>query len=445
MTPIPSLPAWQMQMDGDPSAPGLRGLVMASLATIALGFGGFLAWAATAPLDSAVPANGTIVVDGKRKTVSLLESGILKELAVREGEKVTAGQVLFRLDETQAKVQVGQLTAQYWAAVSKAARLRAEQDGRRELAVPPDLAAAAAAPAIAGLVDNEQRLFADRWRTYDTTIEVQKKRILQLNEQIAAARAQITANSVRLRNVGKQLDGARQLLPKGFVTRDKVMDLEGLHAQLQGNIGELTSRDGEARENIAQAEAEISRIEHSWRADVARDLQDAQTQIADIGERLKGARDLLAHKDVTAPEAGTVTDIKFYTPGSSIGAGQPVLDIVPADSRLLVEVPINPNDIEHVHPGQKVNVRLIAYKQHKVPVLTGRVLYVSADRQLDAKNEPFFLARVALDKDALKGLTGVTLYAGMPAEALIVGGERTALDYVLSPITDSMRRALREE
>lgn len=439
-------PAWHASLDTDPHAPSLRRLVLASVATIVVGFGGFIGWAATASVDSAVPANGTIVVDGKRKSVSLLESGTLKELAVQEGQRVEAGQVLFRLDEVQAKVQVGQLTAQYWAAQSKAARLRAEQADQRQIDLPADLVEAAQAdPGIAALVDNERRLFANRWQTYDNTVGVQRKRIAQLNEQIAAARAQISAAQIRLRNVDTQLAGARELLPKGYVPRDKVMDLEGRQAELKGNMGEYTSRMGEARENIAQAELEITRIEGSWRADVAKDRQDVQAQISDVSERLKGATDLLNHKDVTAPEAGTVTDIKYFTPGSSIIAGQPVLDLVPVDSRMLVEVPITPNDIEHVHPGLRVNVRLTSYKQHKVPVLTGTIVYVSADRQIDQKGEPFFLARAELDPDVLARLQGVKLYPGMPAEALIIGGERVALDYLISPITDSLNRALREE
>jgi HlyD family secretion protein len=443
--PLP-MPAWQASLDIETTAPSLRRLVRTSIVVVALGFGGFLTWASLAPLDSAVPATGTIVVDGKRKSISLLDSGILKELLVHEGEKVAAGQVLFRLDEVQAKVQVGQLTAQYWGAVSKTARLRAEQADSRALTFPADLENAARADvAVAALIDNERRLFTNRWLTYDNTVGVQRKRILQLNEQIAAARAQIASSRIRLRNVDKQLAGARELLPKGYVTRDKVMLLEGQQAELTGNMGEYASHEGEARENIAQAQLEISRIEGSWRADVARDLQDAQAQITDVSERLKGADDLLQHKDMTAPEAGTVTDIKFFTPGSSIVAGQPVLDIVPADSHMLVEVPVTPNDIEHVHPGQRVNVRLTSYKQHKVPVLTGTLVYVSADRQTDPRGEPFFLARAELDPGALAGLTGVVLYPGMPAETLIIGGERVALDYFLSPITDSMRRAFREE
>jgi HlyD family secretion protein len=443
---ISNLPAWQTTLDAELPAPSLRRLVRASVATVALGFGGFFLWAATAPLDSAVSANGTMVVQGKRKTVSLLESGIIKEMLVTEGSRVAAGQPLLRLDETQARVQVAALTVQRWAAISRAARLRAEQQDLRELALPPDLLEMAATDAgVAAVVAGERRLFSDRWQTFDNTMAVQRKKVAQFTEQIAALQSQSAAARIRLRNVSQQLDGVRQLIPKGYAPRDKALDLEGRQAELKGSMGEYLAREAEARENIAQAELEFTRLQSSWHADVARELQEAQAQVSDLTERLRGAADLLAHKEVTAPEAGTVTDIKAFTPGSSIVAGQPVLDLVPLDNRLLVEVPINPTDVENVHLGQKVNIRLTAYKQHKVAVLTGRLVYVSADRQTDQKGEPYFLARAEIDPDAMASLKGVALYPGMPAEALIIGGERTALDYLLSPITDSMHRALREE
>jgi HlyD family secretion protein len=140
-----------------------------------------------------------------------------------------------------------------------------------------------------------------------------------------------------------------------------------------------------------------------------------------------------------------VTDLKFFTSGSSITPNQPILDIVPAEDRMVVEVAVRPDDVEQVHVGQKANIRLTSYKQHKVPVLSGQLVYVAADRQQDQKGEPFFTARAEIDQRELARLADVKLYPGMPAEVLIIGGERRAIDYFISPITDSFRRALREE
>jgi HlyD family secretion protein len=441
-----TLPAWQAAIEAESPPPSLRRIVILSAATIAIGFGGFFGWACTASLDSAVPALGAFVVQSKRKTVSILDGGILKTLLVKEGDRVAAGQVLLRLDDTQAQSVVGQLKAQYWTAVAKAARLKAEQADQRTLEMPEELRAAAASdPAIAALTANERQLFDDRWQTYDGTLAVQRKKISQLENQIRGLRAQSAAAATRIRYLDEELQGILQLLKKGYAPKTKALELQRLEAEQKGNLGEFASKESEAQQAIAQAQLEMISTTNTRHSDASKDLQDAQAQIADVSERLRGAMDTLQHKDVLAPEAGAITNIKFFTPGSSIAAGQPILDIVPQDDRMLVEANVRPEDIEHVHVGQRVNVRLTSYKQHKVPVLTGRVTYVSADRQEDQKGDPFFLARAELDPGVLAGLSGVKVSPGMPAEILIVTGERLAIDYFISPITDSLNRSLTEQ
>ena len=168
--------------------------------------------------------------------------------------------------------------------------------------------------------------------------------------------------------------------------------------------------------------------------------------MADAADRLRAAHDLLARREVVAPEAGIVTDLRFFTAGSSIAAGQPVLDLVPLDSQLLVEARIAPTDIEQVQPGQRVNVRLSAYRQREVPMLTGHLSYVSADRQTDPQGASFFLVRAIIDTTAAGEGGGAIppLAAGMPAEVFVLGERRTVMDYLLRPLRDSMRRALRD-
>jgi HlyD family secretion protein len=178
--------------------------------------------------------------------------------------------------------------------------------------------------------------------------------------------------------------------------------------------------------------------------EISRTLQDAQALGADLSERLRGARDLLAKRNVVAPEAGTVANIRAFTPGSAIGAGQPILDLVPDNERMVIEAKVRPDDIAQVAAGQHVNVRLTAFKARQVPVLGGTLVYVSADRQEDAQGNAFFMVRAELDPASLAHLPDVRLEPGMPAEVLIIGGERLAIDYLISPITDSLHRAMRE-
>jgi HlyD family secretion protein len=441
-----AVPAWQIALEAETPEPSLRRIMLTSFAVIGLGFGGFLAWACLAKIDSAVPANGTIVVEGKRKTVSLADGGLLKTLYVKEGERVEAGQPLFRLDEVQAQAQLGSLKVQSWTAIARIARLRAEQRDAHDIEFPADLLAATATDsAVADLVVNEGKVFQDRWAAYEATLAVQRNKVRQAEEQITALQSQLEATRQRLGFTEQELAGTSELFAKGFATKTKIYEQKRNQAEMRGNIGELVARKSAAQEAIGQAQLELASTTKQRQQDVSKDLQEAQSSAADTVQKLRGAEDTLAHRLVTAPEAGTVTDIKFFTPGSAIGPGQPILDIVPQNDRMLVEVTVRPEDIEHVHPEQKVNIRLTAYKQHKTPVLTGHILYVSADRQQDAKGEPLFLARAEIDAAALSGIRGVTLYPGMPAEVLIIGGERTAIDYFLSPITDGIRRSMHEE
>lgn len=440
------MPVWQDTIEADDPGPSLRRIVITSLVIIGVGFGGFFTWAFIAPLDRAVPADGTVVVNSKRKTISVLDSGILSELFVKEGMRVEEGQPLLRLDSNQAESQLGSLKVQYWTAVAKLARLRTEQKGETAIPFPAELTAAAAKDAsVAEVVSNEQVVIRDRWATYLGTQAVQDKKIGQSRDQITAFQAQAQATKQRLIYTEQELSGVNQLYASGFATKTKLLELKRSQAELIGNIGELNAKIAEAEQTIAQTELEKLSNENQRKQDISKDLQETQTTVADLAEKIRGSQDLVSKKLITAPEAGTVTDIKYFTPGSSINAGQPILDIVPQDDRMIIEANVRPEDIENVHLGQRVNIRLTAYKHNQVPVLTGALTYVSADRQVDARGTPFFLARAEIDASALARLKNVNLYPGMPAEVLIIGGERKAIDYFLSPITRSLDRAFREE
>jgi HlyD family secretion protein len=428
-----------------PGEPSLRRIAVLSLLTIVVGIGGLLTWAAVARLDSAVPAPGVIVSAGKRKTITLQDAGILKELAVKEGDHVAANQTLFRLDDAQARAALDQASGAYWGAVADAARLQAEALDQRTLEFQPDLLAAAHDPAIAAQIEAERHLFEARNASFDGADRIARKKIAEEEATVASLQSQIHEMALRIGLYESELRGTQELVAKGFATKFHALELQRNVAELRGAQGDLSGRLAEMKQEIGQTELEIINAAQARRSDIGKDRTAAQGLIADAGARMRAARDTLTKLDIRAPEPGIVTDIKFFTPGSSIAAAQPVMDLVPLDAGLLVEANVSPTDIENVHVGQKVNIRLTAYKAHQVPVVTGHLVYVGADRQMDAMNQPFFLVRAQLDPDALKDLHGVDLYAGMPADALILGGERSALDYLISPIRDSIRHGMNEK
>jgi HlyD family secretion protein len=439
---------WEHQVEEAVPGPSLRRIALLSALTLGLGFGGLLGWAALARLDSAVPAAGTVVAAGKRKTVSLLESGILKELLVHEGDVVAAGQPLLRMEDVQARSAYDGADVVYWQSMARIARLDAEAKDRRVLNFPPDLLTAAetgGASGIAAAVEAERRQFAVRWDALDSQGRVDGRRIAQYKAQIAALDAQIAATRTHIELTTEELRGQEWLLARGFAPRNHVLEMRRDIADMRGQLGEQQAKLTETGQAIAQVEQETASTIETRRADISRERSETEATLADAQQRRRAAANTLAKQVVTAPEAGTVTDIKYFTPGSSIVAGQPVLDLVPLDDRLLIEGSVAPTDIEHVHVGQRVNVRLTAYKVHLVPTLSGHLVYVGADRQVDDRGEPFFLVRAELDPDALAGIKGVRLAAGMPADVLVIGGARTVLDFLLSPIRDSLRHGMKEE
>lgn len=437
---------WLPEAEASLPQGSLRRIALLSLLTILLGFGGLITWAALARIESAVPASGTLIASGKRKTISLVDSGILKALMVQEGDKVAAGQVLLQLDDVQPRAAMAQASVQYWSAVARAARLAAEAADERTLPVSAALRNAAKAdPAVAAAVAAEAYQFQSRWGALDANTRVEERKIAQQEAQIAALRAGIASASIRMGLVKEELRGVDFLMARGLSTKPRQLELQRNEAELRGAIGQFAGQYHEAEEVIAQVRSGIVNTMEARRADISRERSETQAAQADAEQRLTAARDLLQKREILAPEAGTVTDFKYFTPGSSIVAGQPVMDLVPDTQRLLVEGTVAPYEVEHLAVGQHVNVRLTAYKAHRVPVITGRLTYVGADRQMDANNAPVFVVRAEIDASALRNKPGVVLLPGMPADILIVNGARSVLDFLLSPITDGISHAMKEE
>jgi HlyD family secretion protein len=431
------------ELDAEPS---LRPTITAGIIIIVAFFVGFLGWSLFAQLDSATMSQGTVVVDSHRKTVQHLEGGILRELLVREGEAVKSGQPVALLDTTQADSQLGQIVSQLVAAQARIARLRAEQEGSLVLEFPEGLKKQSSDPVVAETLSTQLKLFQARWRAYESSEAVVQKRIDQLQEDIISNQAQLTAATQRLALLEEERVSVAQLLEKGFERRPRLLELDRNIADIKGRQGELRGAIARSKQAIGGSQLEIVNLGDTRLADIAKELQEARAQEADLNDRILAARDVRQRRGAVSPQDGVVTEIRMVTPGGVIGAGQPLMDIVPVDDEMIVETKVEPKDINSVRTGLPARVRLTSYTRALGPTVEGTITYVAADMGTDQRTgNPFFTARVRMSRESLAEWPEVQLYPGMPAEVMIVTGERRAIDYFVAPLFDRMRRAFHEK
>ncbi len=425
-------------------APTIRGNVVAGLVAIAIGFGGFLAWGYSVHLDSAAVATGSVIVDTKSKTVNHLEGGILKQLLVKEGDFVRAGQPLLQMDDTKANADLRQMQARRIGYIAKLARLRAEQTGARSIDFPAELIGARDSYRQQ-IVTNETLLFDRRRDTLERTIGAQRQAIESLNADATAAQAQLDANAQQQQLVSKQIASYQTLFDKGLATRAQLSELQQRLSVLVSQAGAFTGNRARATESKAQAEVEISKTETAWQSDVADAMQQTQIDLSAIEDGIAAAADILKRVVVTSPEDGYVTNLQVRTPGGVISAGQAILDIVPGGGVKSVEARLDPRDIDAVRVGAKVQIRLTAYGSKQLAPIDGVLSYVAADQMVDERTSVAYYVVRATITDVPGTKPNVVLNAGEPADLLIINKPRLAIDYILSPLTDSLRRAFHEE
>ena len=429
--------------DPDAGLPSYRApllVAVAAIASLMMSFGG---WAMYARLDSAVVSKGILLAESQRKTVEHLEGGILKRLLVSRGDHVAAGQIVAQLDATQTEEQLAQIEANRLGLAYEIWRLEAEAAAS---VLVPALAPPAPADQRNGLIAAQQALFAARGRALDGQITSLRRQIDQLNAQRKANLAQATAASRQLESWTEERSLNARLVETGVTPRQKLFEMDRTIALLEGerdeNLGLAAAAEGE----IARAEADIETLRQQRLAEVGEQLSLARRELGALAAQARGAEDVLERRNLRAPQAGTIVDIRIVTPGAVVPSGAPLMDIVPDADRLIASIRIPLEAIDTVHVGRKARVKLTAYHRAKGPVVDGEVIYVSADLIEDERDgSSFFEARVALDPQGVAQFPEVSLTAGMPVEVAIQTGERRAGDYFLEPLTRSFGRALREE
>jgi HlyD family secretion protein len=424
-----------------------RELVLAGSALIGVFVIGFGAWSVMAPLESAAVAVGSVVSESSRKTVQHLEGGIISAILVHDGDQVTAGQTLIRLDDTKARTTLLALRGQLWDAKAREARLVAERDGAATIDFPADLLAQQSEPAVAAALAGQQKIFDARRSLVESKTAAIGERINQVHEEINGHQAEVVALEKRVALLQEEVGGVKQLVASGLERKSRLLQLERDLADADGKRGDTLAQIARAKQTIAEAEIDILSLQNDRQKDVADELRETQKKGHELAEQVQAAADVLARDDVKAPENGIITDLRVHTPGGVISPGEALLDLVPEADRLVVEVQVRPEDIDRVREGLPAQVRLLPYKQRRTPLLNARVIYVSADRLVDKRTErSYYTAKLRIDEKELAALGGeVKMVPGMPSEAMIQTGETTVAAYALSPILDSFHRAFREK
>jgi HlyD family type I secretion membrane fusion protein len=423
-----------------------KGPIFAGLGVMLVFFAGFGGWAGYAPLNGAVVAPAVVKVEGSRKTIQHLDGGIVKELRVKEGSRVEAGDAVIALDDTQARATRDIIAQQYDLLRAQEARLLAERDGDPAIEFPADLETRRGEHGIAKLLGTETRQFEIRRTGLEGQIAVLKQRIREGEEQILGLEAQQGAVRKQIEIITAQLKDEQFLLEKGLTQRPRVLELERTAAALRGQDGDVTASVARVRQAIGETQFQIIQAGNDRATEVAKDVRESQGKVVDLIPRLQAAQDVLDRTLVRTPYSGIVVDLGVFSIGAVIQRGDKVMDIVPAKNELTVEANVNVDDIHDVHPGMRAEVHFTAYKQRVVPVIHGTVVDVSADRLTDKRTgQPYFTAVVQVDRQELAKSNEIELYPGIAATVMIETKARTALDYLLGPVMASLDQSFRQK
>lgn len=413
---------------------------------ILIGFGGFLLWAFFAPLSEGIVASGSIVVDGKRKTIQHLEGGIVRTIRVREGDAVAAGDILVELDQTQGQAKFDLLQTRYYTHLSKQDRLRAEREGQAEITYSEDLLRHQEEVKVRELMSVQNNLFQARKAQLDGQISILENRIEQLGRQAQGLKAELEARQDEITYIDDELNRVEALHARGLIGLPKLLAQKKSRSQAIGAIGKTEAGIAGIEVDTGKARLEILQLEKERQQENAQSTLETQEQLFEVQEQLASIGDILERTLIRAPQSGHVLGLTVWTVGGVVPPGQSLMEIVPDDQRLIVEARVRPTDIDNVHAGMPARARFVALKSRTTPILNGTVTDVSADVMMDeTSRESFYVARIEISADEIARIEDDTVVPGMPVEVLVEAGHRTVIEYLTDPIMDVVRRSLKEE
>jgi membrane fusion protein, epimerase transport system len=404
------------------------------------------AWMTFAPLSMAVVAPAFVKVDLNRRPVQHLEGGIVREVLVRDGQHVKAGEPVLILGDVGVDADRNRLAYRVQIEQASLARLEAERSLARQLAFPSELRRAAEGDErIQQALRKEAALFAARRDSLNSEVALMKTQRERIEQEADSLRAQIAQLQSSLDLQKQNLESNRDLLKSGYVSTTRILQIEAGVIDYAARLDERRSELSRAGQRLGDIDLKIKSVQNAYTQAASDQLKATAARLGEIEQEFRKSEDQAARQIVTAPASGEVIDLKFTSPGAVIRSGDPIAEIVPSDAKLMIEARIRPEEINHVQLDQPARIKFTAFKHRNTSMVDGRVMYVSGDRLTDrATNLPYYSVTIAADAESLRAVSELKLQAGMPAEVYIEGAKQTALQYLTEPITSTIRKAGRQ-
>lgn len=415
-----------------------------------IGLGGFLVWAAFAPLDEGVPTEGVVNIEGSHKIIQHFTGGIVSQILVREGQEVKAGDVLINLDDTSIQARADEIRQHYMGLRAQESRLLAEKKGLRNINFHADVLENQGNPYVRQHMLNQTQLLQARQETLSADIAGLNESIQGQKALIEGYQGVLTSYRSQLALLNEQLGGIRQLVKEGFAPRNQQNELEQKVAQVYGEIANTESNVLRSRKSILELMQRISARQQTEKKDIDTEMAQVTLAVQSDAERYKPLKEELRRINIVSPASGQVVGLQVHTLGAVIQPGQKIMDIVPAGEPLILDAKIPPHLIDKIHAGQDADVRFSTFSNSPQLLLEGKIKTVSSDLLMENPNSgqalsSYYLARVVITDKGMKELGQRVLQPGMPVQIVIRTGERTLLTYLMHPLVKRISASMKEE
>ena len=417
------------------------GVVKFGLSLLFVVFGILGGWMAFAPLDSTSVAVGQVSADVNKKTVQHLEGGKITAILVKDGDKVQKGQVLLKLRDVQIKAQLDILNSQYQDAIALFARLDAQKNKKNKIDFPAELTDAHA-------IKDQTNIFETTAQTIKDEKSISKNKVSQLQNQIDGLNALIESKQKRKDSITEEKLEWEQLFAQRLVDKQRIRELKREENSIDGDLANTSSNIAKLYEQISETRAQQLLREEEFKKDILQKYVETKSKISDLKSKIIASEDTLKRTLIASPTDGTIVGLKLHTVGAIIKPGEPILEVIPTDAKLIVIARVQTTDIDKVKNGLSAVITFSAFNLKRVNVIEGTVTHVSADSFLDKNTGmPYYEAKIEVNEVGMKTLAEhkYVLVAGMPAQVMIQLGSRTVLDYMVKPFQQMLQRSLNEE